>query len=330
MATIKDIAAAAGVSSATVSRVLNADSSLQVGKDTRQRIFAAAEQLNYKKRKSAATTKRGRVSVLQWYSAAGEMSDLYYRTIRFGVETALTAQGFAVERNFAAADLPDKRGLSGIIAIGKYSAAQLRKLAGLSKPLVVVDQDTLDLGISCVTTDFQHAVATIIEHFLAGGYQQIGMIAGAEETRDGQPLVDERARVFREYMRTRDRLDERLIFTGPFTIESGYQLMQQAITKLGTKLPHAFFAANDSLAIGAIKALQESGRQVPADVAVIGFNDIAVSRYMSPSLSTVHVATEEMGMSAVDLLQHIQKGGLQTPVNVTVASELILRESSRR
>jgi LacI family transcriptional regulator len=328
MATIKDIAAAAGVSSATVSRVLNADTTLSVGEDTRQRIYAAAETLNYSKPQPKNTHLVGTIAVLQWYTAEAEMNDLYYRTIRWGAETALQAQGYRIARSFADTDLPDAADLQGIIAIGKFSDKQLRKLSRLKRPLVVVDQDTLHLGINCITTDFDHAVASIIQRFIASGHQRIGMLAGQETTSDGQQLSDPRLRAFKEYMYAYHRYDARFVSTGPFSIESGFTRMQAAIKELGDELPTAFFAANDTIAMGAVRALTEAGKKVPQDVSVIGFNDLAIGRYLTPSMSTVHVATEQMGASAVDLLLQQRGRTQQTPVNMTIASELVLRESS--
>jgi len=329
MATIKDIAAAAGVSSATVSRVLNADEKLQISSATRQRVFAAAESLNYSKPRPRHVKASGTVSVIQWFTPEAEMNDLYYRTIRWGAETALQAEGYAVARSFAPDDLPQRMDIAGIIAIGKYSERQLQKLKALKRPLIVVDQDTLGLDISCVTTDFGHAVAAIVDHLSAGGHDRIGMIAGTENTSDMQPLVDPRLAEFRAYIPVNRRLSERYIFMGPFSIEGGYESMQHAISKLGKLLPSAFFAASDTLAIGAMKALREAGLRVPEDVAIIGFNDLAVGRYLTPSLSTVHVSTETMGATAVELLTKQLAGHLTTPVNVVIASELQLRESSR-
>lgn len=328
MATLKDIARVAGVSSATVSRVLNADETLQVSTETRQRVFAAAEQLNYSKPRATTAQTRGTVSVIQWFTPEAEMNDLYYRTIRWGAETALQAAGYTVRRAFAPADLPDTDDLAGIIAIGKYSERQLRQLARLRRPLVVVDQDTLGQEIPCVTTDFQHAVAEIVATFVDGGHRRIGMITGQERTSDQVPLADPRLTAFRAQLRVRGLWHDRNLYQGEFSIESGYASMQQAITDLGDNLPTAFFAASDTLAIGAIKALREAGRRVPEDVAIIGFNDLAVGRYLTPSLSTVHVATEEMGRAAVDLLQREIAGKLGTPVNLVIASTLELRASS--
>lgn len=328
MATLKDIARIAGVSSATVSRVLNADETLQVSPETRQRVFAAAEQLNYSKPRPSAAQTRGTVSIIQWFTPEAEMNDLYYRTIRWGAETALQAAGYLVQRAFAPTDLPDAADLAGIIAIGKYSPQQLRRLSRLHRPLIVIDQDTLGEQISCVTTDFQHPVAQIVAAFIESGHRRIGMIAGEERTSDQTPLIDPRLTAFKTELRARGLWHDHDVYLGEFSIESGYASMKRAIEESGADLPTAFFAASDTLAIGAIKALHEANIRVPEDVAIIGFNDLAVGRYLTPALSSVHVATEAMGRAGVSLLRRQLDGQLSTPVNLVIASTLKLRASA--
>ncbi|WP_225047853.1 LacI family DNA-binding transcriptional regulator [Lacticaseibacillus kribbianus] len=321
------MAKAAHVSAATVSRVLNADTSLSVAPDTRRRIFAAAEALNYTKHQRRATPAASTIGLVQWYSEAAETNDLYYRAVRWGVETQLQADGFAIDHVFASDTLPSTE-LAGLIAIGKYSEAQLANFKALGLPLVIVDQDTLAQEISCVTTSFGDPVDRIVQHFLAAGHRRIAMITGAEQTTDGVPLTDARLTAFKRAMSRRATLDEALIFPGPFTIEGGYQTMTAVIEKLQGDLPHAFFVASDTMAIGAIKALQEHHIQVPEQVSVIGFNDLAVGRYISPSLSTVQVATQLMGMNAARLLKDQLDGLATTPVRITLGSTLLLRDSS--
>ncbi|WP_125704993.1 LacI family DNA-binding transcriptional regulator [Lacticaseibacillus daqingensis] len=328
IATLKDIAQAAHVSSATVSRVLNADTSLQVSPETRQRIFAAAEALNYTKHQHRAPASAGTIGLVQWYSEVAETNDLYYRAIRWGAETQLQADDFAVDRVFSNEPLPPASELAGLIAIGKYSPAQLATFKALNRPLVIVDQDTLAQGISSVTTSFGDPVDKIVAHFLARGHQRIGMITGSEATTDGVALVDQRLVAFKRAMRTQASLDESLIFAGEFTIEGGYATMTRAIETQGEQLPDAFFVASDAMAIGAIKALQEHAIAVPKRVSVIGFNDLAVGRFLNPSLSTVQVATQMMGMSAARLLKDQLDGLATAPVRLTLGSQLVLRDSS--
>nr|WP_276580249.1 LacI family DNA-binding transcriptional regulator [Lacticaseibacillus parakribbianus] len=324
---MKDIAKAAHVSAATVSRVLNADTSLAVSPDTRRRIFAAAEALNYTKHQRRTVPAASTIGLVQWYSEAAETNDLYYRAIRWGVETQLEADGFQIAHVFAKDALPSDT-LAGLIAIGKYSPAQLANFKAQSKPLVIVDQDTLAQEISCVTTSFGDPVDKIIQHFLAAGHHRIGMIAGTEQTTDGVALSDARLAAFKQAMRRRATLDESLIYPGAFTIEGGYQTMTAVIEELGAALPHAFFVASDTMAIGAIKALQEHHIQVPEQVSIIGFNDLAVGRYISPSLSTVQVATQLMGMNAARLLKDQLDGLATAPERITLGSQLLLRDSS--
>ncbi|WP_269082186.1 LacI family DNA-binding transcriptional regulator [Lactobacillus selangorensis] len=323
------MAQAAHVSSATVSRVLNADTTLQVSAETRQRIFAAAEDLNYTKKKTHPKTAAGKVAVLEWYSQAAEMDDLYYRNIRFGVENALSNADFDIVRSFSDQQLPETDGLTGIIALGKYSPDQLAAFAATKLPVVVVDQDTLSAGISCVTTDFVAPLRQILQLFIDQKQTKIGMLAGQEETTDHQLLADPRTEILTTLLQAHSLYNEHFIFTGPFTIDSGYQLMNDAIKTLGSSLPTAFFIANDTLAIGAIKALQEHHVAIPDRVSVIGFNDLAVGRYLSPSLSTVHVATTEMGQQAVRVLQSQLDGTTSVPVNLKLSSQLILRQSNQ-
>ncbi|WP_179394852.1 LacI family DNA-binding transcriptional regulator [Lacticaseibacillus absianus] len=328
IATLKDIAEAAHVSSATVSRVLNADTSLQVSPETRQRIFAAAEALNYTKHQHRNPNSAGTIALVQWYSEVAETNDLYYRAIRWGTETQLQADDFTIARVFSNETLPPAGELAGLIALGKYSPDQLAAFQALNKPLVIVDQDTLAQSISCVTTSFGDPVDKIVAHFLATGHRHIAMITGDEATSDGLPLEDQRLIAFKQAMRSRATLDETLIFHGQFTIEGGYETMTRIIETHQDALPSAFFVASDAMAIGAIKALQEHHIAVPARVSVIGFNDLAVGRFLNPSLSTVRVATQMMGMSAARLLKDQLDGLATTPTRLTLASELVLRDSS--
>ena len=115
---------------------------------------------------------------------------------------------------------------------------------------------------------------------------------------------------------------------GEFTPDSGYRLMRQAIEKLGERLPHAFIIANDTMAVGALRALNEADISVPQRVSVISFNDVAVAKFTTPPLSTVHAATDQMGQTAVELLQARLNDAKRVPRQVNFKSELIMRASS--
>ena len=332
MATIKDIAQTAGVSPATVSRVLNYDKSMSVSDETRKKIFDIAEQLNYKKSKRQKKTspQTHRIAIVEWYTELEELDDLYYYSIRLGIEKKAQELGYDIVRIFNNDSLSQLEQIDGIIAIGKFSSKQVKELEQYSPALVFVDSDTLDQDHSCVTTDFEHAVTHVLDHFLEQGIREIGMIAGREETADGTiSLDDPRLSCFCRYLSDKGLYQPAYVKIGKFSSESGYQLMKDMIDQQKEQFPNAFFIASDALAVGALRALQESGIAVPQDVQIISFNDTSIAKYIYPPLSTVTVFTEEMGKQALQILdQMIKTDESPIPYMIKLSTKLTLRESS--
>ena len=220
--------------------------------------------------------------------------------------------------------------IDGIIAIGKFSSKQVKELEQYSPALVFVDSDTLDQGHSCVTTDFEHAVTHVLDHFLQQGFREIGMIAGREETADGTTSLDDpRLACFCRYLSDKGLYQPTYVKTGKFSSESGYQLMKDMIDEQKEQMPKAFFIASDALSVGALRALQEAGIAVPQDVQIISFNDTSIAKYVYPPLSTVTVFTEEMGKQALQMLdQMIKTDESPIPYMIKLSTKLTLRESS--
>lgn len=332
MATIKDIAHAAGVSSATVSRVLNQDQAMSVSEETRTKIFTIAEQLGYKKSKK--TNKRSksshRIAIIEWYTEQEELDDLYYYSIRLGAEKRAQELGYEIIRIFNNDSMAQLENIDGIVAIGKFSPDKIKELEAYSDNLVFVDSDTLNYGHSCVTTDFENSVINVIDYFINNGLKKIGMIAGQETSSDKSTLLsDPRLNTFKSYLQQLKLYDPNLIEIGSFSSEAGYKIMKKFIIELGDNLPQAFFAANDALASGALRALQEAKIPVPESVSLISFNDTSLAKYMYPKLSTVTVFTEEMGKQAIQILeQSFQKDSSSVAYMVKLATRLTIRESS--
>ena len=332
MATIKDIAQTAGVSPATVSRVLNYDKSMSVSDETRKKIFDIAEQLNYKKSKKQKKTspQTHRIAIVEWYTELEELDDLYYYSIRLGIEKKARELGYDIVRIFNNDSLSQLEQIDGIIAIGKFSSKQVKELEQYSPALVFVDSDTIDQGHSCVTTDFEHAVTHVLDHFLQQGIGEIGMIAGREETADGTTSLDDpRLACFCRYLSDKGLYQPAYVKIGKFSSESGYQLMKDMIDQQKEQMPKAFFIASDALTVGALRALQEAGIAVPQDVQIISFNDTSIAKYVYPPLSTVTVFTEEMGKQALQMLdQMIKTDESPIPYMIKLSTKLTLRESS--
>jgi len=328
MATIKDIAQLAGVSIATVSRVLNYDTTLSVGDETKKRIFEAAEELAYKK-KQVRKQESGKIALLQWYTEKEELEDLYYMSIRLGVENRCRHLGVHMVKYFQDnyEVLKDDE-IQGLIAIGKFSNKQVKDLFSITKNIVFVDSSPDEERFDSIVIDFEKATEKVLQHFVEKGHKEIGYIGGREGFKDKSSIIeDQRERAFKRYLGEKGLLNEAFIYSGTFSVDDGHSLMKQAIQEHGDNLPTAFFAGNDSIAVGALRALLEDGISVPERVNIIGVNDISISKYVFPSLSTVKVYTELMGETAVDtLLERIE--GRKNAKKIFIATKLILRNSS--
>lgn len=326
MATIKDIAQKAGVSPATVSRVLNYDPDLSVSKETEQKVFEIAEALNYTKHKN----KRRESAVLrlvQWYDSEEELADLYYLAIRLGIEKRAEELNIRLIKE-QMSELSDTE-TQGTIAVGKFDQAQMKQLKKLNEELLFVDFDGLSLGINSLVVDFSQGVQLIIDQFIKEKHERIGILSGMEYTKGSRHEIDDpRFLVFREYLTRLKLYNEADHLQGAFTIEGGYTAMK-AYLESHTDYPTAFFASSDALAIGAMRAIQGHGLRIPEDISVIGFNDVSVAKYVTPALTTVKVYTEWMGELAVSTILELIQEKAPVPRKITVGTELILRESTR-
>ncbi|NYS48822.1 LacI family DNA-binding transcriptional regulator [Streptococcus danieliae] len=331
MATLKDIASLANVSIATVSRVLNQDPTLAVTEQTRHRILTAADELGYKRHQKSGNFKKEKyqVAIIQWVSEQDELDDLYYYNIRLGIENRVQKLDYEMLRYFN--DIPFRLAeeVIGVICIGKFSQQQIIQLEQLQKPLVFVDSDTLNQGHTCVTTDFENAVQSALHYLTKTGCHRIGLLTGQERTTDLTETIPEpRLRAYSLFCIEKGIYDPQLILTGSFTTQAGYNLIKN---KLATQeeLPEAYFAASDSLAIGALKALQEAGIRVPEDIQLISFNDTSITKQVYPRLSSVTVYTEEMGRTAMDILNKQVLSPRDIPTLTRLGTTLSLRESTK-
>ncbi|WP_283680335.1 LacI family DNA-binding transcriptional regulator [Lentilactobacillus sp. Marseille-Q4993] len=328
MATIKDIAQKAGVSITTVSRVLNYDKTLSVSDSTRKKIFQVAESLSYAK-KNKATGSKDTIGIVQWYSETKELEDLYYLSIRMGVEKQAEKLGYKVKRVFENESLEKIQDVKAIIAIGKFSDQQIATMNKITDNLIFVDFDTLPIGYDCVVTDFENSTKIVLSDFIKSGHKKIGMVTGKEVTSDGNTeILDPRLAVFKDFLSKRDMYDDRNVFVSDYSVEDAYHLILNATEKLGSGFPDALFVSNDAMAVGVLKALNEIKLGVPSDVSIVSFNDTSVAKYVIPALSSVKVDTERMGEVAVNLMKSGFEDNKNSTEKVIVSNKFIKRESS--
>ncbi|MCB5952565.1 LacI family DNA-binding transcriptional regulator [Enterococcus sp. BWT-B8] len=326
MATIKDIAQLAGVSPATVSRVLNYDTELSVALETKKKIFEAAEELNYTKYKKNQRASSQTVRLIQWFSDQEELEDIYYLSIRLGIEKrAEEANIQLIKESF---DTLSERTADGTIALGKFDNDQIKELASLDGELLFVDFDGITYGHNSIVVDFSQGMDLVFNHFMKAGYKKIGCLTGVEFTKGNKTRVeDPRFQYLKSNLEAAELFDEQLIISADFSLDDGYKQTKKFL-ETHSEYPEALFASSDALAIGALKAFQEAGLRIPEEISVIGFNDVSVAKYVSPALTTVKVYTEWMGELAIETMDQLIRERAPVPRKITVGTELIVRQSS--
>lgn len=339
MATIKDIAERAKVSAATVSRVLNNDPTLSVSEETRGRIFAMAEEVNYKPSHLKRMKKKNdlsafQIGILLWVSADEEKDDPYFTSVRRGIENRCEEMGIPMTKVIRASSLENNHSiqqLDGLIAIGSYDVEDLKSIFGNKSGIVLVNNLFDNRSYDSVKIDFHHAVQEVLEYLFKLGHQSIGFIGATDylyrlgPNKKAQPATDARREHFERLLKEKGCFKPEFMYNGEWTTASGYEAMLQILSK--PNRPTAVFVGNDPMAIGALRALHEHGVKVPEEMSIIGFDDIDVSAYVNPPLSTVKVYPEEIGKMAVQLLLD-RTEGREVPVHTVIGTSLVIRGSS--
>lgn len=337
MATIKEIADYVGVSSGTVSRVLNHDSTISVSDETKMKIFDAAEQLQYKtikQRKSESKEKitKLRVGIVEMYNHQQQLQDPYYLLLRSVVDRECFDKGIEVVNIYKGDDgykfIGDEE-LNGIISIGKFTKGEVNMMSKISDNIVFLDSSPNDHKFDSVKINYKLAINEALDYLVNLGHEEIGYI-GSLKTLDDfkENNIDVRFKIYKEYMENKNIYDEENVLnTDEMTAMSGYESVKVFI-KTSKKMPTAFFVSTDTIATGVLKALDENNIKVPDDISIIGFNDLIASQHTIPPLTTVRVHIENLASAAVDLIIERIIKGRKYCKKVVIPSELIIRKSS--
>ncbi|MCP1156655.1 MULTISPECIES: LacI family DNA-binding transcriptional regulator [Bacillus] len=329
MATIKGIAEEAGFSISTVSRVLNNDQSLSVPDETREKIYEAAEKLNYRKKTIRPLVKN--IAFLYWLTDIEELEDVYFKSMRLEVEKLAKQMNVELETYKISEGInriPED--IEGFIAVGTFSDKELEHLKGLTKNGVFIDSTPEPNIYDSVRPDLAQITKRTVDFFMDKGHSDIGFVGGTfHNPNTGGEEMDLRERTFRTYMEEKGLLKEEYIFCHRgFSVENGYKLMSEAISKLGGNLPSAFFIAADPIAVGCLQALNEHGYAIPNNVSVISVNNISVAKYVSPPLTTFHIDTKELCKNALEMLLEQLVEKRKYVKTLYLGSELIVRKSA--
>ena len=192
----------------------------------------------------------------------------------------------------------------------------------LSTPLVILDREIEGINKDTVMLSNKSGAYNAVKYLIDNGHKKIIILGGPESTK----TVQKRVEGWRKAMEENDLYDEKLIFYGDFTIKSGYQMMKTVIESF--KGVDAIFACNDIIAIGAMQAASEMGIRIPEHISVVGFDDIFISQFLKPSLTTVKAPLYEEGKTAAEILLDRIKGNKEDmPKRVIVETNLIIRDS---
>lgn len=327
MATLKDIAGEAGVSLATVSRVLNDDPTLSVKEETKHRIHEIAEKLEYKtsssKRATLAKKQNHHFLALYNYKQEAEVNDPYYLSIRHGIETQCDKLGIELTNCYNNEIQLDSNKITGVLLVGRSNPTTLTEVKKLTDNICYVDFSDTSSPYDSVDIDLTRISKEITDFFIAQEFTRIGFIGGQDEPN----TPDIREIAFTEYGQLKGVVSLNDVYRGEFTSSSGYDLAKEMLAK--PDYPNALFIASDSMAIGVLRAIHEHGLNIPQDISLISVNDIPTAKFTFPSLSTVRIHSEMMGIQGVNLLLEKARDGRALPLQVYVPSQLKLRDTTR-
>lgn len=338
MATIKDIAELANVSTATVSRLLNSDPSLSVSDDTRKRVMEVVNELNYKPTrkksdKSDRWTETHHIGLLLTNTKEDEANDPYFMSLRMGVERVCEQYGMNIASVLTVGNSDLTGGafhsLDGLIVIGTVDFKELKEIYYENNNIVFVDYAPPGNDFDVVISDLETATYQILEHLFELGHQNIAYLGGRTavkgiSSREVKEKEDVRKSVFEKVMKEKGLYKQENDLIGEWGPNGGYVLMKELIER--GQLPSAVVVASDPMALGAFRALHEASIKVPDEVSVFSFDDIDSAAYLNPALSTVKIHSFEMGKTAVKLLADRLKGR-DLPLKVILPTELVFRES---
>jgi LacI family transcriptional regulator len=304
--TLRDVARMAGVHPGTASRALNADTRGLVNRDTAQRVLSAAEELGYLPNPIARGLKTSRsytVGVL-----IPDLTNPLFPPIVRGIEDRLEDSGYTPliantdndpEREKLDVATMRARQVDGLItATARRDHQVLAEAAEHGLPLVLVNRRLEDDSLPAAAVDDERGARLAVEHLVGLGHKRIAHLAGPKHLSTGSLRHAGFVAAMRELGVEPD--PALILFGERFTIEEGARICRELLSR--GRAPTAIVAGNDLMALGCCDALREAGLDCPADVSLIGFNDMPFADRFSPPLTTIHIPHYDVGVAAAELL----------------------------
>ncbi|WP_233268269.1 ribose operon transcriptional repressor RbsR [Pantoea sp. BAV 3049] len=306
MATMKDVARLAGVSTSTVSHVIN--NNRFVSEAVREKITAAITQLNYAPSALARSLKLNQTRTIGMLLTAS--SNPFYSEVVRGVERCCFERGYSLvlcntegdedRMNRSLETLLQKR-VDGLLIMCTESHIPSAEILNRypSIPSVMMDWSPFEGGSDIIQDNSLLGGEMATRYLISRGYTRIACIAGPQDKTPARLRLEG----YRQAMKTAGLpILPDYVVSGDFEFEGGYNAMHQLLSV--DPLPQAIFTSNDAMAVGVYHALFQAELAVGRDIAVIGYDDIELARYMTPPLTTIHQPKDELGELAIDTLIH--------------------------
>ncbi len=328
--TMADVARDAGVSTATVSRVLRGERGVS-SPATRERVLASAADLGYIVNSVASSMRSQRTGTIGLVMA--DVANPWFGQLAGGVESVLGPAGLSLilantsnneERERAAVQtLSQKQVDALIVATSSADGSHLREAASRGTPVVLVDAEIPGLAVDSVTIDNVAAARTAVEHLLDFGHRDVAIVMGSPG-----PASD-RARLegYRQALTERGlHVPHEYICSGADTFEGGRAAAASVLEQW--RRPSAFFATNNFMTMGTLVAIAEAGLKVPEDVSVVGIDDMEWYPIADPPITAVYESASEMGRLAAErLLLRLQRKRQPPPERIRLETEFRIRDS---
>ncbi|HEX2922754.1 MAG TPA: LacI family DNA-binding transcriptional regulator [Chloroflexota bacterium] len=326
--TIRDVASLAGVSVASASRVLGG-SSHPVAEETRRRVLQAARQLDFTPNAFARGLSKRECHLVGL--VIPNIREPYFIEIARGTEDAIIRQGYMVvlcntdrEQEKERRYVEELRAMrAGIILVGRaiYGEAHLADLASHPAPVVVVGRH--QLPCATILVDNVQGGLDATSHLIACGYRRIAFIGGPAIS----STANDRLAGYRQAMeRYGLPIDPTLMVESDFSLEGGARGIVPLLQS--PNRPEALFAANDQMAIGAMREARRFGLRIPEDLSVVGFNDVPMAAFADPPLTTIHLPLHRIGEIAAELLLRQLQSQNWENSSVRIRGDLVIRDST--
>ncbi|MCB8986090.1 MAG: LacI family DNA-binding transcriptional regulator [Ardenticatenaceae bacterium] len=329
--TLEKIGELAGVSRATVSRVVN--SQPNVRPEVRERVLAVIAETGYQPHlaaRSLASNRTGLIGLVIPRILQSLFTDPYYPRLLQGVTQVCNEHAVILTLFMFHSEDEETRlyprvlrpgTLDGVVVVSSQEEDPLiARLAESGLPFIVIGRPTDATAVSYVDVDNVTGAETAVSHLINLGRQRIATITGRQDMSAG---LDRLEGYRRALLASGRAIDEALIAAGEFEEGQAYE----AMLRLLPQQPDAVFVASDAMALGALNALHSAGLEVPGDVAVVGYDDLPAAAIASPPLTTVRQPIRRFGALAVETLLNIIETGSEPPRHILLPTELIIRET---